>query len=457
MFKKIVIIAFVIFNLGFKIIDVSALTNENVFPSTDSRIPGCLRNNTCVSMCSYYNHRYSNINNYENYYVYVVMPLQYLHDKSNSPTYEIYYIYEDKLGSVSDVEENLDKPFLGTIDELIGNDKERVHAETKSIQRLKQGLCPRYANLDFRVNNEVCFSETSNYCRDKYDDLTSSYQDSDFYNVYNLNQELVSEDPLNNNIFDFTINGESLNSLDFTNLQDDDKLLLNNICSNVYTNGFSTLETQKENSFNNSLKNYIKLIQNNFFYGYSLSYMENLHFYNIAYEKIADRTDEIYSNLVNYCNDWAIEENANGNISDEELENFQTAVEETKEHAIFRPDNSTNVDVNVGEMSLCENLVPIMTLIGYIIFFFFFFVPIILVLSVLITLVKCLVAHDENKIKAEQGSLIYKLIAAVSIYIIISVLGGIVNIVSPNWMGDCKTAVNCALYDPFGNGCKIKN
>ncbi len=109
--------------------------------------------------------------------------------------------------------------------------------------------------------------------------------------------------------------------------------------------------------------------------------------------------------------------------------------------------------LNETTTSMCDKLSVVWTIFGYIIWAIKVVVPLLLIISGMITMAKAVMEKDEKKIKDAQKLLVQKVIAAVIVYLVIVLTGVIVNLVADdNW----KTCANCAFH-PFSSGCGIDN
>ena len=102
-------------------------------------------------------------------------------------------------------------------------------------------------------------------------------------------------------------------------------------------------------------------------------------------------------------------------------------------------------------LNVCEGLDQVWTIIGYIIFAIQIVVPLLLIISGMITMAQAVLKQDEKDIKKAQSLLIKKIIAAVIVFLIIAVTKIVVNLIASGGWEDC---VKCAL-DPFSSekGC----
>lgn len=113
--------------------------------------------------------------------------------------------------------------------------------------------------------------------------------------------------------------------------------------------------------------------------------------------------------------------------------------------------------MNLGNMfsfmaDLCGTLKPVWTIFGYIIFAIKVVVPLLLIVTGMMALAQAVMKQDEKEIKKAQGVLIQKLIAAVLVYLVITITGVVVGLVADNL--DWKGCVDCAFH-PFNDGCSI--
>lgn len=101
--------------------------------------------------------------------------------------------------------------------------------------------------------------------------------------------------------------------------------------------------------------------------------------------------------------------------------------------------------------ALCTTLSPVWTIFGYIIWGIKIVVPLLLIITGMITMAHAVMEKDEKAIKTAQNLLVKKVIAAVIVYLVITLTGVIVNLVSgPDFKGCAKCA-----FSPFSEGCKI--
>lgn len=100
----------------------------------------------------------------------------------------------------------------------------------------------------------------------------------------------------------------------------------------------------------------------------------------------------------------------------------------------------------------CTTTSVVWTIFGYIIFAIKVVVPILLIVSGMITMARAVMEKKEDDIKKAQNLLVKKLIAAVIVFLIIQITTIVVNLVADESWTKCA---NCALH-PFSNDCGIK-
>ncbi len=103
-------------------------------------------------------------------------------------------------------------------------------------------------------------------------------------------------------------------------------------------------------------------------------------------------------------------------------------------------------------LDLCsQTMAPIWTIFGYIILAIQIVVPLLLIISGMITMAKAVMEKDEKKIKEAQSLLIKKIIAAVLAFMVIAITKIVVNLVANDYWENCAY---CALH-PTGKNEKV--
>lgn len=102
--------------------------------------------------------------------------------------------------------------------------------------------------------------------------------------------------------------------------------------------------------------------------------------------------------------------------------------------------------------NLCTDLNVVWTIFGYVIFAVKVVVPLLLIVTGMITMATAVMGKDEKAIKSAQDLLVKKVIAAVIVYLVITLTGIVINLVADNsWQG----CVNCAFHPFTGEGCGL--
>lgn len=104
-----------------------------------------------------------------------------------------------------------------------------------------------------------------------------------------------------------------------------------------------------------------------------------------------------------------------------------------------------------GKEEITNLLEPIMTLVGYVIWGIKIIVPIILIVVGMIELTKALINQDEKEIKSAQQKLVKKIIVAICIYLVVTLVSLIMKLIGTD---EWKDYTECAL-DPFSGECDV--
>ena len=100
--------------------------------------------------------------------------------------------------------------------------------------------------------------------------------------------------------------------------------------------------------------------------------------------------------------------------------------------------------------NFCEAATPILRIVGLIVFVIKIAVPIILIVVGMIELARAVGEKEEKDIKAAQDRLVKRAIAAVLVFVVITVVGIIFRILGQDQYKQCMTCVN----NPFQDACK---
>ena len=92
--------------------------------------------------------------------------------------------------------------------------------------------------------------------------------------------------------------------------------------------------------------------------------------------------------------------------------------------------------------ALCTDLQPVLRLVGIVVFGIKVVVPIILIVVGMIDMAKAVTEKDENKIKDAQHKLIKKAIAAVLVFLIVTIVGVLMRLIGADDYSKCMTCIN---------------
>lgn len=114
--------------------------------------------------------------------------------------------------------------------------------------------------------------------------------------------------------------------------------------------------------------------------------------------------------------------------------------------------NAISVLAEVENLDICNGLAMVWTIFGYIIIGIQIVVPILLIVSGMITMAQAVMAKKDDEIKKAQKTLVNKIIAAVICFLVIAITKMIVNLVTKdeNWTSCAK-----CVFDVNAAGCGI--
>ena len=99
-----------------------------------------------------------------------------------------------------------------------------------------------------------------------------------------------------------------------------------------------------------------------------------------------------------------------------------------------------------SEKELCDSAAPVLRLVGIVVFGIKVVVPIILIVVGMIDLAKAVTEKSEDNIKKAQQALIKKAIAAVLVFLVVTIVGLLMKLVGDESYSQCMDCIN----DPFG-------
>ena len=100
---------------------------------------------------------------------------------------------------------------------------------------------------------------------------------------------------------------------------------------------------------------------------------------------------------------------------------------------------------------ICDGLGPVLRIVGIVVWGIKVVVPIMLIVIGMVDLAKAVTEKSEDKIKEAQQKLIKRAIAAVLVFLVVSLVGVVMTIVGDESYEECMTCIN----SPWS--CKIEN
>ena len=91
---------------------------------------------------------------------------------------------------------------------------------------------------------------------------------------------------------------------------------------------------------------------------------------------------------------------------------------------------------------ICDGLGPVLRIVGIVVWGIKVVVPIMLIVIGMIDLAKAVTEKSEDKIKEAQQKLIKRAIAAVLVFLVVSLVGVLMTIVGDDSYEDCMSCVN---------------
>lgn len=113
--------------------------------------------------------------------------------------------------------------------------------------------------------------------------------------------------------------------------------------------------------------------------------------------------------------------------------------------------SSGTKDRKTSEGGWCRELIGLWTLLGYIKNIAYIFVPVLLIIMGSVTLLKAIISQKEDALKTAQKQLTNKIIAAVAVFLVVTVVNIAVGIVGDEGWKDCAAC----FIKPTSSECKI--
>lgn len=103
--------------------------------------------------------------------------------------------------------------------------------------------------------------------------------------------------------------------------------------------------------------------------------------------------------------------------------------------------NLINVLEDMQPSTLCDELEPVLRIVGIAIFIIKVVVPIMLIIVGMLDMAKAVTEKDENKIKDAQHKLIKKAIAAVVVFLVVTIVGVLTNLIGAEEYKQCTKCI----------------
>lgn len=116
-------------------------------------------------------------------------------------------------------------------------------------------------------------------------------------------------------------------------------------------------------------------------------------------------------------------------------------------NVVNNSDNSNGTAVDVDAGTLCKSLMPVFRIFGYIYIFIKILTPVFLLIFGMITMAKAIAAKDDAAMQKAWKKLTNSFIAAVSVFLVASLVGILMTMLSNEDYKACTACVN----NPFGN------
>ncbi len=270
--------------------------------------------------------------------------------------------------------------------------------------------CPTYSYLDFGWNilfqqtfNSVCFDNNGSWCEKDKSSISSDF-DRQANKSYDFNEELGK-------LFNmWYLNGEVQSNL---------------TCTNIYNN------TTDENVYDMLMNEFVQDMSNMYlFNGAAKSQLPNFIINSSGWKNVSNTLENDVYELTNTCRDQTERDYTEGRITEEEYNNRLNKLNdydnETEEAANRQTTPRTNnaTTENWNKEIECEDIFDFDDpgSVGWMLNTIFNYIkiigPILVVLLSSIDFIKAVVGFDEKAMKEAQNKLIIRLVAAVALFLI---------------------------------------
>ena len=128
-----------------------------------------------------------------------------------------------------------------------------------------------------------------------------------------------------------------------------------------------------------------------------------------------------------------------------------SAVQMVSKEVADGSDSSGTKDRKTSAGGWCRELIGLWTLLGYIKNIAYIFVPVLLIIMGSVTLLKAIISQKEDALKTAQKQLTNKIIAAVAVFLVVTVVNIAIGIVGDEGWKDCAAC----FIKPTSSECKI--
>ena len=104
-------------------------------------------------------------------------------------------------------------------------------------------------------------------------------------------------------------------------------------------------------------------------------------------------------------------------------------------------------------VDICEDLAPILRILGIVLKLIQYGVPIILIFMGVLDFAKAVTEKDENSVKGAEKKLINRAIAAACVFFVVTIVGVLMKLVGGEDYQECMTCINHPFKATGENAC----
>lgn len=401
------------YNLLFFIVVICALfISPKVVKAADYLEDDCVTNKTCMVVCSYFTDYQNNVNA----------------DDNNRLT-TIYYNFNEGTWKVSWKtygEGNPNPVFSKGFDPLgyVFSDEGDYTIYIPKKHTAEEFVCPANAYIDFSVlnpYNELCFDNNGTWCEEDKSNIGTNFsQPSE--KLYDFSDEIET-------YFDLWYNSEVSSSL---------------TCDSIYN------ETTTDNIYDTLMTQFTNDMSNMFvFNGASGTKIPNFITNSPGWQNVSSTLENYVYDVTNSCREETESAYENGDITEEErdrrlglLDDYEDATEEAVgRHTDPRENNATTNNWN--KEIQCEDIFDFDKVgsVGWMLNTIFNYIkvigPILVVLLSSLDFIKAVLGTDEKAMKEAQNKLIIRLVAAVALFLIPTLVQLLLQLINVSLNPEC--------------------